>query len=52
LRIADGQKRFEDAPEGTVAADGDQKRNITLEFERRTPEDNTNTASQAVAEWF
>lgn len=24
LRIADGQKRFEDAPEGTIAADGDQ----------------------------
>jgi len=45
----DGQQIY---PIKAVAADGDQKRNITLEFERRTPEDNTNTASQAVAEWF
>ncbi|WP_411877019.1 DUF4912 domain-containing protein [Vulcanococcus limneticus] len=35
-----------------VAADGEQKRNITLEFERRTPEDNSNPSDQAVAEWF
>jgi hypothetical protein len=45
----DGQQIY---PIEAVAADGEQKRNITLEFERRTPEDNTNTASQAVAEWF
>jgi len=45
----DGQQIY---PIKAVAADGDQKRNITLEFERRTPEDNTNSASQAVAEWF
>ena len=45
----DGQQIY---PIKAVAADGDQQRNITLEFERRTPEDNTNTASQAVAEWF
>ena len=45
----DGQQIY---PIKAVAADGEQKRNITLEFERRTPEDNTNTASQAVAEWF
>lgn len=45
----DGQQIY---PIKAVAADGDQKRNITLEFERRTPEDNTNTASQAVSEWF
>ena len=35
-----------------VAADGDQKRNITLDFERTTPEDNSNPSDQAVAEWF
>ncbi len=45
----DGQQIY---PIKAVAADGEQKRNITLEFERNTPEDNTNTASQAVAEWF
>jgi hypothetical protein len=35
-----------------VAADGEQKRNITLHFDRRTPEDNSNPSDQAVAEWF
>jgi hypothetical protein len=35
-----------------VAADGEQKRNITLDFERATPEDNSNPSEQAVAEWF
>ncbi len=35
-----------------VAADGEQKRNITLEFLRTTPEDNSNPSSQAVPEWF
>ena len=35
-----------------VAADGEQKRNITLNFDRRTPEDNSNPSDQAVAEWF
>ena len=35
-----------------VAADGEQKRNITLDFERTTPEDNSNPSDQAVAEWF
>ena len=35
-----------------VAADGEQKRNITLHFDRRTPEDNSNPLDQAVAEWF
>jgi hypothetical protein len=29
-----------------------QKRNITLEFRRSTPEDNSNPASQSVSEWF
>ena len=35
-----------------VASDGEQKRNITLDFERSTPEDNSNPSDQAVAEWF
>ena len=35
-----------------TAADGEQKRNITLNFERQTPEDNSNPASEAKAEWF
>ena len=35
-----------------IAIDGEQKRNITLHFDRRTPEDNSNPSDQAVAEWF
>ena len=45
----DGQQLY---PIQAVAADGEQKRNITLQFERFTPEDNSNPASQAVSEWF
>ena len=45
----DGQQLY---PIEAVAADGEQRRNITLEFQRTTPEDNSNPASQAVAEWF
>jgi hypothetical protein len=45
----DGQQLY---PIEAIAADGEQKRNITLEFRRSTPEDNSNPASQAVAEWF
>ncbi|MEB3167515.1 MAG: DUF4912 domain-containing protein [Synechococcaceae cyanobacterium] len=39
-------------PIEAVAVDGEQKRNITLEFRRSTPEDNSNPAQQAVSEWF
>ncbi len=35
-----------------VAADGEQKRNITLEFLRTTPEANVNLKEEAVQEWF
>ncbi|MEI6616062.1 MAG: DUF4912 domain-containing protein, partial [Cyanobium sp. ELA507] len=35
-----------------IAADGEQKRNITLEFRRTTPEANVNPQEAAVAEWF
>ena len=45
----DGEQVY--AMEAT-AADGEQKRNITLNFERVTPEDNSNPASEARAEWF
>lgn len=45
----DGEQTY--AIEAT-AADGEQKRNITLNFERVTPEDNSNPASEAKAEWF
>ncbi|CAK6701363.1 DUF4912 domain-containing protein [Synechococcus sp. BA-124 BA4] len=45
----DGQQLY---PIQAVAADGEQKRSITLKFERTTPEDNSNPSSQAVAEWF
>ncbi len=39
-------------PIKAVAADGEQSRNITLKFERITPEDNSNTPEQAKPEWF
>ncbi len=45
----DGQQVY---PIEAVAADGEQKRSITLEFRRSTPEDHSNPAHQAVAEWF
>jgi len=45
----DGQQLY---PIEAVAADGQQRRSITLEFRRTTPEDNSNPASQAAAEWF
>lgn len=45
----DGEQAY---PIEATAADGEQKRNITLSFERVTPEDNSNPASEAKAEWF
>ena len=47
--LRDGQQLY---PIEAVAADGEQKRNITLEFSRSTPEDNSNPADKAVNEWF
>ena len=35
-----------------TASDGEQKRNSTLNVKRETPEDNSNPASEARAEWF
>ena len=45
----DGQQTY---PIKAVAADGEQERSITLDFERRTPEARANTKEQAVQEWF
>jgi hypothetical protein len=45
----DGQQLY---PIEAFAADGEQKRNITIHFERSTPEENINTAAEAINEWF
>lgn len=45
----DGQQRYAIK---AVAADGEQKREVTMAFQRTTPCDNTNTAAEAVGEWF
>ena len=45
----DGQQLY---PIEAVAADGIQKRSITMEFQRSTPQDHSNPADQATAEWF
>jgi hypothetical protein len=45
----DGQQLY---PITAVAADGEQRRSITLEFSRRTPEAAGNSQDDAVAEWF
>ncbi len=45
----DGQQLY---PIEAVAADGEQKRSITLDFRRSTPEAHVNPADAAVSEWF
>ncbi len=45
----DGQQVY---PITAVAADGEQRRSITLEFSRRTPHAAGNSQDDAVAEWF
>jgi hypothetical protein len=45
----DGQQLY---PIEAWAADGQQKRNIVLKFQRKTPEDNSNPSSQSHQEWF
>jgi len=45
----DGEQIY---PVTAVAADGEQKRSITLAFSRTTPEANVNSAEDQVAEWF
>ena len=45
----DGQQVY---PITAVAADGEQRRSITLEFARSTPDAAVNSQDDAVAEWF
>jgi len=45
----DGEQLY---PITAVAADGEQRRSITLEFSRRTPHAAGNNQDDAVAEWF
>ena len=45
----DGQQLY---PITAVAADGEQRRHITLDFSRSTPDAHVNTVEEAVAEWF
>jgi hypothetical protein len=45
----DGQQLY---PIFAVAADGDQKRSISLEFTRATPHANVNSKSDAVTQWL
>jgi uncharacterized protein len=56
----DGTFRFQmsfqdglmDYPILAIAADGEQMRSIHMEFNRETPERNTNTKSEAIDEWM
>jgi uncharacterized protein len=45
----DGEQLY---PIEAVAADGEQKRSITMNFNRSTPEARVNSKEAAVAEWF
>ena len=45
----DGQQTY---PIKAVAADGEQERSISLDFQRSTPEAHVNTKEQAVQQWF
>lgn len=47
--FTDGEQLW---PIAAVAADGEQRRSITLSFERRTPRARVNTAAEAQPEWF
>ena len=45
----DGEQHY---PITALAADREQQRSITLAFRRTTPEANTNSREDSVAEWF
>jgi hypothetical protein len=49
MAFPDGDQTF---PIQALAADGEQKRSITLDFRRITPHAQANTREAAVAEWF
>jgi hypothetical protein len=45
----DGEQNY---PIRALAADGEQRRSITLDFRRATPHAKVNTREDAVSEWF
>ena len=49
MAFPDGDQTY---PIRAVAADGEQKRSITLDFRRTTPHAHVNTRESALAEWF
>jgi uncharacterized protein len=49
MSFQDGQLKF---PIVAIASDGEQSREITMDFERETPTRRTNTKAEAVLEWF
>lgn len=49
MAFPDGDQNF---PIEAVAADGEQKRSITMDFRRSTPHAHVNSKENAVAEWF
>lgn len=49
MAFPDGDQTY---PIRAVAADGEQKRSITLDFRRTTPHAHVNTRENALAEWF
>ena len=49
MHFPDGKMNY---PIRAVAVDGEQSRSITMNFERGTPERNTNTKEDAQDEWF
>ncbi len=49
VAFPDGKMEY---PIQAIAVDGEQSRSITMEFERGTPERNTNTKEEAQDEWF
>ena len=49
MAFPDGDQTY---PIEALAADGEQKRSITLDFRRTTPHAHVNTRDAAVAEWF
>ena len=49
MAFPDGDQTY---PIQAIAADGEQKRSITLDFRRTTPHAHVNSRESAVAEWF
>jgi hypothetical protein len=45
----DGEQQY---PIRALAADGEQRRSVTMTFDRTTPHAQVNTREEAVAEWF